>query len=170
MRGRRGNVRYFPSKHGYFTTFQGRTYRLAEGPEDGPRGPTFLAALDEFKRILREATVGTAKDNNMVQTIIGRFLQWLEPRRKKTTYRIHRDNLERFCQFSDEGSSPFGELRVGELLPYHAERFCDFMRQPRWNPHSKKTVRWTSGAVRCFLISLNTQGELILACPLSVLT
>ena len=28
------------------------------------------------------------------------------------------------------------------------------MRRPRWNPHSKNTVRWNGGAVRCFLISL----------------
>lgn len=156
MAGRKGNVRYYPSKHGYFTTFQGKTYRLADGPEDGPYGPTFLAALDAFKRIIRESTVGVAKDNNTVVTIIGRYLQWLEPRRKKRTYEIQKSNLERFCKFSDEGSRRFGELKISELLPHHAERFCNFMRTPRWNPHSKKMVRWTSAAVRCFLTSLMT--------------
>jgi hypothetical protein len=131
--GRRGNVRYYPSRHGYFTTFQGKRYTLAFGPEDGPRGPIFLAALEAFKRILQDATAGTAKDNNTVATIFQRYLQWLEPRRKIGTYIIRKRCFHAFSAFVDQGSKPFGELRICELMPHHVERFCDYLRTPRYN-------------------------------------
>lgn len=152
---RRGGVRYFPSKRGYFTTFQGKTYKLAEGPDDAPSGPTFLAALNEFKRIMRQAVAGVAGDHNRLVTVIERHLQWLAPRRKKRTLAIRKCFLMAFCRFTDQGSEPFGELTIKELMPHHVERYCDYMREPRWNPHQKKNSFWTSGSTRSFIDCLN---------------
>jgi integrase len=79
----------------------------------------------------------------------------VESRRKKRTYTIRKRYFEEFCRFSDQGSQPFGDLRIRELVPYHVERFCDFMKTPRWNPHKKAMTRWTAGSVVCFVNSLH---------------
>ena len=36
--GRRSGIRYFESKGGYFTNFEGSRYRLASGPDGAGRG------------------------------------------------------------------------------------------------------------------------------------
>ncbi|HEX5269045.1 MAG TPA: tyrosine-type recombinase/integrase [Gemmataceae bacterium] len=155
MAGRKASVRYYPSRGAYFTTYRGKTHRLAEGPDDAPAGPTFLAALDKFKQLMQAAEAGTAKDANTVRTVVGRYLEWLASRRKPRTLALRKLYLGGFCGFTDEGSPPFGDLRVGELGPHHVERYCDFMRKPRWNAHQKKHTRWTQGMVRSFIDALH---------------
>jgi integrase len=151
MAGRKASVRYYPSRGAYFTTYRGKTHRLAEGPDDAPAGRTFLAALERFRQVMRAAEAGTAKDENTVRTVVDRYIEWLSSRRKPRTLKMRKIHLYGFCNFTDVGSPPFGDLRMSELSPHHVERYCDHMRKPRWNAHQKKATRWTNGMVRGFI-------------------
>jgi hypothetical protein len=44
--------RYYPSRRGYRALLNRRTYRLADGANDAPDGPTYLAALDAYRQLL----------------------------------------------------------------------------------------------------------------------
>lgn len=46
---RKSSVRYYPSRSAFFTVYRGERHKLAEGPDDQPDGPTFLAALTAFR-------------------------------------------------------------------------------------------------------------------------
>ena len=68
MRGRKSSIRYYESKGGYFTHFEGRNIRLATRPDDAPRGPTYRAALREFGELMQVNTADTADQANTVRT------------------------------------------------------------------------------------------------------
>jgi hypothetical protein len=58
--GRKPSVRYWESRKAYCCWIDGERHFLAHGPDDAPSGPTFLAALDQFKELLsKEANKGT---------------------------------------------------------------------------------------------------------------
>ena len=75
MRGRKSSIRYYDSKGGYFTEYQGKKYRLATGPDDGPSGPTFLKALDEFRKLMERAHAADAGGQNTVRVIFDLYLR-----------------------------------------------------------------------------------------------
>ena len=76
--GRRSGIRYFESKGGYFTNFEGSRYRLASGPDDAPKGPTYLAALEEFRKLMQVSTADTADQKNTVRVVVDLYGQHLE--------------------------------------------------------------------------------------------
>ncbi|MFN4261930.1 MAG: hypothetical protein ACK4RK_21835 [Gemmataceae bacterium] len=59
-RGRKASVRYYASKGGYFTHFEGKNIRLADGPDDAPKGKTYLAALARFQELMQVSHADTA--------------------------------------------------------------------------------------------------------------
>lgn len=59
-RGRKPSVRYGGSRGGYCCWVEGKRELLAKGPDEGPKGPTFLKALEQFRKLLdQEADKGT---------------------------------------------------------------------------------------------------------------
>ncbi len=55
---RNAEVKHYASKGGYFCTFRGTRHRLASGPKDEPHGPTYSAALERFREIVRGGESG----------------------------------------------------------------------------------------------------------------
>src|SRR5947209_1077985 len=90
MRGRKSSIRYYDSKNGYFTEYQGKKYRLATGPDDGPSGPTFLEALDGFKRLMEMAHAPQAGDGNTVRVVFDLYLRHVAETKKPKTATVRR--------------------------------------------------------------------------------
>jgi hypothetical protein len=77
-RGRKASVRYYASKGGYFTHFEGKNIRLPTGPDDAPSGPTYLAALTKFSELMQVSTADTADQANTVRIVVDLYGQHLE--------------------------------------------------------------------------------------------
>jgi transposase-like protein len=45
-------LRYYPARRGYWACLNKHKYRLADGNDDAPHGPTYLAALEAFRLLL----------------------------------------------------------------------------------------------------------------------
>jgi hypothetical protein len=73
-RGRKRNVRYYPSRSGYFTTYQGRTYCRAKGPDDQPAGPTFTEACRRYGEIVCAEGLDQKGNDHSVIAILDAFL------------------------------------------------------------------------------------------------
>ena len=96
--GRKSSIKHYPSKNGFFTIYQGKTYRLATGPDDWPSGPTFLTALKEFRRVLDTAHAPTYGDGNRLGIIAELYLKHLAETKKSDTVRIRQQNLGYFLE------------------------------------------------------------------------
>jgi integrase len=155
MAGRKSSIKYYASKGGYFTIHQGVTYRLASGPDDSPNGPTFLAALAEFRRIMELALAPQSKDSNHLSTLVELFLRHVSESRSAKTLACRRQYLQRFLDYKVEGRK-VGELRVCSLKVAHVKDFIAHMREPRTHPKwRRRVVGWHDAAVRVFLASLH---------------
>jgi hypothetical protein len=69
------SIRYFKSRQAFYCQYRGHQYPLAKGPDDRPDGPTFLAAVEEFGRVMAEGTRETTKDGIHVHLLCELFLQ-----------------------------------------------------------------------------------------------
>ena len=54
--GRKPTVRYWETRKAYACWIDGERHFLARGPDDAPSGPTYLAALDRFRKLLAKET------------------------------------------------------------------------------------------------------------------
>src|SRR4051812_31793188 len=80
-RGRKPSVRYWESRGGFCAWVNGRRELLAKGPDDAPKGETYLAALDRFKKLLAlEADKGT--DEYLVSSLLNQYRMHLKSTRK----------------------------------------------------------------------------------------
>jgi integrase len=131
---RKPQVRYFDSRKAYYTQHRGRQHKLAEGPEDSPHGPTYLAALAAFRSLLEMDGAPTAGAENTARTVMELYLQAMEGRRKPRTYAIQVAACKLFCQH-------YGEVRCSQLKPWHAEQIISIMRQPRPTPQRPPSQR-----------------------------
>jgi len=77
-KGRKASVRYHASKGGYFTHFEGKQIRRADGPDDAPKGATYLAALARFQELMQVSHADTADQGNTVQVVVDLYGQHLE--------------------------------------------------------------------------------------------
>ena len=126
-RGKRPSVRYWPTRKGYCTTIAGTQHILAKGPDDAPTGPTYLQALDLFRKLLaQEAEKGT--DNYLVSALLNQYRAHLHATRKSDVPGIFEVMARGFAE-------SFGSLRVCELKPHAFEDWLN--RQDRWNNTSK---------------------------------
>jgi integrase len=169
--GRKSSVKYYPSKKGYFTIYQGQTHRLATGPDDGPCGPTFLAALTKFREIMELAHAPSAGNENTLRIIAELYLRQLARSKKPDTVEIRQQSLVPFLEYQ-HGNRKIGEMRVSELKKTHVKTFIAYMREPRSHHKWKKRIlRWRNGSVRNFVDSLHAcfnwavKEELISANP-----
>lgn len=128
QRGRKASVRYYASKGGYFTHFEGQNIRLATGPDDAPQGPTYLAALEEFRRLMQVGNADTADQANTVRVAVDLYGQYLERNGQAR-------GLEILLQTCTSAIQQFGDKTFAELKPVHviAERPHDDL--PAVEPH-----------------------------------
>src|SRR5437764_1281745 len=101
---RKPSVRYFSSRNGFFCQHHGKQHRLADGPDDSPTGPTYLAALDAFKQLMQMGSVTTAKDRNTVRVVLETYLQHAQDKMRATTFERRVSQFALFCD--DCGETP----------------------------------------------------------------
>src|SRR5438309_1032093 len=106
---RRPSVRYFDSRGAYYCQWQGRQHRLASGPDDAPTGPTYLGALEAFKRLMQLGAVGEAGDRNTVRVVLETYLQHIEGKRKPGTLVVRLKAYKPFV--AAHGETPVGDLK-----------------------------------------------------------
>jgi integrase len=148
---RKPSVNYWASRSGYGCWFEGKQYILAEGPDDAPRGPTYLAALDKFKERLALSYAGEAKDRNTVRTVLELHLQHLaaKPSISPSTVRMRQLRFKYFCE------AGYGEKAIRDLTPFDVLEFCRSKRKPRFDEKAKRVCKWDDGNVRLFIDNLN---------------
>lgn len=131
QRGRKASVRYYASRGAYFTHFEGRQIKLAEGPDDAPKGPTYLAALREFGELMSVETADTADQENTVRVVVDLYGQHLERNGQDRT-------LEILLQTCTSAVEEFGDKNFGELKPIHVSSWLAKMAKPRDHTHKTK--------------------------------
>lgn len=132
--GRKASVRYYASKGGYFTTFEGQRYRLADGPDDAPKGPTYLAALRAFGELMQVNTADTADQANTVRVVVDLYGQHLERNGQARS-------LEILLQTCTSAVEQFGDKTFAQLKPVHVTNWLARMAKPR-DTKKHKGVKW----------------------------
>lgn len=100
---------------------------LAKGPKDDPTGPTYLAALDRFRKLLSlEKDKGT--DDYLVSALFNQYRTYLHATRKSSVPNIFEVLARGFVE-------EFGAKRVCELQPHMMETWL--AGQHNWNNTSK---------------------------------
>lgn len=145
MRGRKPGVWYRTQANAYYTTIDGVQQYLGPGPDDGPDGENYHRARKVFLRLKELGQVEYAGNENTVRAVMEAYLRAKEGACRPNVWKIK----QRICQlFSDR----YGELRVTELKPFHAETIIAEMKKPRET--SKGIKKWGPGSRRLFLIQL----------------
>src|SRR5262245_19501424 len=131
-RGRKASVRYYASKGGYFTHFEGHNIRLADGPDDAPNGKTYLAALSKFQEIMGVSNADTADQQNTVRVVVDLYGQHLERNGQDRS-------LDIVLQTCTSAVAEFGDKTFRELKPIHVSDWLAKMAKPRDHTHKTKT-------------------------------
>lgn len=148
---RRTKVNYFPSRGGYYCQLNRKQYLLAQGPDDAPRGPTYLAALDAYKSLLEQSWADQKGDSNTVRTILELYLQQGEG---KCSPKTQQSRLYLLRPLRDA----LGETAVRELTASKVDQFLAQMRTPRKTWHTlrgrkvSRIVSWDDSTVTTFLL------------------
>ena len=108
--GRKASVRYYPTKGGYFTVYEGRRYRLASGPDDVPSGPTYLAALAEYGRIVKGEEVQGGEGDQPRETLGVVVRRWVDRKGEGTVQAKKYHSLFRDL-YAKYGNRPYTDLR-----------------------------------------------------------
>lgn len=133
-KGRKASVRYYASKGGYFTHFEGKNIRLATGPDDAPKGKTYLAALARFQELMQVSSADTADQGNTVRTVVDLYGQHLERNGQDRS-------LEIVLQTCTSAVAEFGDKTFHELKPVHVTGWLAKMAKPRATKKFK-SVKW----------------------------
>ncbi len=160
---RKASVRYWPGRKGggYFCVYKGERRELALGPDDAPDGPTYLAALELFQKIMKgEAEMvaaALAPAATTVREVLDEYLKHISKCKKPGTVEIRLRSFEPFVDHRPVASKPaLGERPVASLTHLDAYRFMEHMETvPR--PHrrrkeqkARKPVTWGAGSQRNF--------------------
>lgn len=131
---RKPSIRYYESKNGYFTNFEGTRFRLADGPDDSPKGPNYLAALKRFGEIMQVQAADTADQANTVRVVVDLYGQHLERNGQDRT-------LEILLQTCTSAVAEFGGKTFAQLKPVHVTNWLAKMAKPR-DTEKRKGVKW----------------------------
>lgn len=134
MSRRATHPRYFKSRKGYYCQFNGKQVKLASGPDDAPNGETYLAALDTFKHLMEQGSLEQSGDANSVRAICNAYLAAQEKRKEegRNTQRTFTIKLQILTEFVNH----YGDMRVSDLKPYHAEKIC--LNKKTWGNNQKR--------------------------------
>jgi integrase len=145
---------------------RGRQHVLAAGPDDSPKGPTYLAALTAFKDLLSLDNADKAGDSNTCRVVLEHFLRAQAAQNKPSTLRIRQEDLTAFCR------TQLADCRVKELTPFAVQQWLNEMRKPRHSEKANRVCKWGNAKIRNVITSLQTafnwavQQQLITANPL----
>jgi len=143
---RKPQVRYFESRKAYYTQYKGKQHKLADGPDDSPQGPTYLAALTAFRSLLEMDGAPTAGPENTARVVMELYLQAMEGRRKPRTLALQVAACKLFCQH-------YGEVRCSQLKPWHTDQIIAIMRLPR--PTPQRVLTWGDTQAYLFLVHIS---------------
>ena len=125
--GPKPSVRYWKSKKAYGCSIAGDQHFLARGPDDAPSGPTYLEALDRFRKlVVQDDKKGT--DDYLVSALMNQYRAHLKATRKSGAPGVFEIMARGF-------TAKFGKLKVCELKPYDVDAWL--AAQDRWNSTSK---------------------------------
>jgi integrase len=147
---RRTQVNYYKSRGGYMCQINRKQYMLAKGPDDAPRGPTYLAALDAYRDLVDGLNVEKAGDDNTVRTVLETYLQ-------STGGEVEDSTQDRRVVLLKPFVTALGNVRVSALTPLQLEGFIADMRRPRKvqvvtkGVPKQRTVFWGDSTVSSFL-------------------
>lgn len=130
-KGRKSSVRYYASKGGYFTHFEGKNIRLADGPDDAPKGKIYLAALDRFRELMQVNQADTADQSNTVRVVVDLYGQHLERNGQHGSLKI-------LLQTLTSGVAEFGDKTFSALKPVHITNWLAKMAKPRDHTHKTR--------------------------------
>jgi len=126
-RGRKPSVRYWESRGGYCAWINGKRELLAKGPDDAPKGPTYLEATQRFAKLLSmEANKGT--DDYLVSSLLNEYRVHLRDTRTSGVPGVFEIMARGF-------GKQFGKLKVCELKPHDFDGWV--RKQKQWNNTSK---------------------------------
>lgn len=132
--GRRASVRYYDSRKAYFTHFEGKQIKLADGPDDAPKGPTYLAALEQFRTLMQVSNADTADQANTVRVVVDLYGQHLERNGQARS-------LEILLQTCTSAVAEFGDKTFAEMKPVHVTNWLAKMAKPH-DTKKHKGVKW----------------------------
>lgn len=144
---RKPSVRYWASRKGFCCWIDGVQHKLAEGPDDSPNGPTYLAALTKFTELLTLKNAPAAGDANTVKTIAELYGQHLEAQGRAKSFKL-------FMETMPSGVERFGSVPVRDLKPHHIQAWLGEMGKPR--ALGKRTVRWAATTQRMAYTNFRT--------------
>lgn len=81
MPGPKPSVRYWASKKAYGCWIGPTQHFLARGAEDAPSGPTYLEALDKFRKLVAK-DAGKGTDDYQVSGLLNQYRAHLRSTRK----------------------------------------------------------------------------------------
>lgn len=125
--GRKPSVRYWDTRNAYACYIDGERHFLARGPDDAPSGPTYLAALDQFRKLVAK-DAGKGTDDYLVSALLNQYRAHLRATRKSGVPGVFEVMARGFGE-------KFGGKKVNELKPYDFDRWLE--SQTQWNPTSK---------------------------------
>lgn len=125
--GPKPSVRYWASKKAYGCWIGPTQHFLARGPDDAPNGPTYLAALDQFRKLVAK-DAGKGTDDYLVSALFNQYRAHLRATRKSGVPGVFEVMARGFVK-------EFGARKVCELKPYDFDQWLE--RQTNWNPTSK---------------------------------
>jgi len=144
-------IRYYPSRKGYYTCFRHKQIPLTKGPDDKPTGPTYLAALKKFTELMQTANADKADQGNTVRLVCELYGQHLESNGRTGSLRILRDT----CKSALER---FGDLTLSEFKVFHVTEWLEAMAKPRRDSKGR-TGKWNETyrnmAARTLVCALN---------------
>jgi hypothetical protein len=167
---RKPSPKYWKTRRAYYCsttldTGQRRQHLLAAGPDDAPDGPCFLAALDEFKKLMEAGNLDTAGDDNTVRAVLDAYLVAAETKLAPNTFEVRLRQCRIFA-------ARYGDLPVTAIKPYHVEAIITEMAKPRQVGKRRRPCSWKPGTVRTFLAAVKrafswaVKAELITKNPL----
>lgn len=123
---RKPSVRYWGSRKAYCCEIDGTQHILAKGPNDGPKGKTYLAAVKRFGKLISlEADKGS--DDYLVSSLFNQYRLHLQTRKS---------GVPGVFDIMARGFAvQFGKKRVNELKPYDFDTWLK--AQTQWNPTSQ---------------------------------
>lgn len=128
-RGRKPSIGYRKrGGGGYFFTKGGKPIALAMGPDDGPTGPTYLAAFDEWRKHVRQDE-GKGSDGYALSALFNGYRAFLEGQGRTATLANVNNMLKGFAE-------KFGKMPVGTLKPFHVRQWLD--GATTWGENTKR--------------------------------
>ena len=126
-RGPKPTVRYWKSRKAYACWIGETRHFLARGPDDAPNGPTYLEALDRFRKLVAQDD-GKGTDDYLISALMNQYRAHLKATRKSGAPGVFEVMARGF-------SAEFGKKRVRDLKPYDFDQWL--AKQNNWNPTSK---------------------------------